>query len=134
MPEEAQGCDLRLRRGPAWYISRAMRTRLFLPESRLEAWIAAGKAELGESGITLQDEGAPIPLVGAVHVRSLVEGEDRMDWLGKVKEEGVLRAAGAELLGETMVVGETAYEIVRGFLLEIGEEGEGGTRSYLEAE
>lgn len=111
-----------------------MRTRLFLSESRLEAWIAEGRVGLGEAGLSLLVEGVQVPLAGAVHVLSLVEGSDERDWLGKVKREAFFREVGAEILGETMVVGETAYEIVPGFLLEVGEGDEEETRTYLEVE
>lgn len=110
-----------------------MGTCLFLSETRLEAWIAEGRAEIGEAKVRLVEEPAEFELASAVHIRALVEGRDEREWLGRVKTEAFLRDAGAEILGETMVVGETAYEIVPGFLLETEEELE-ETQAYLEEE
>jgi hypothetical protein len=108
-----------------------MATRLFLPESRLEEWIASGRAELQDEGIRLLPEGVPLSLESACHVRSLVEGRDANEWVGRVKGERWLREAGAEILGTAMIFGDSAYEIVPGFLVVAGEAGKAGEARRL---
>lgn len=101
-----------------------MATRLFLSESRLEEWIAEGRAELRDEGIRLVPDGISLSLESACHVRSLVEGIDAHEWVGRVKGERWLREAGAEILGTAMIFGDSAYEIVPGFLVVPGKAGE----------
>lgn len=114
-----------------------MAARLFLPESRLEAWIAEGRAELFDAGIRLADEGIELALESAFHILGLVEGHDLAGLVGTVKSEARLRELGAELLGTAVVLEETAYETTRGFLVvrreENREENLDETRAFPQA-
>lgn len=111
-----------------------MGARLFLPESRLEEWIADGRAELVGANLRLPTERSLLALESATHILGLVDGRDDAGIVGKVKTESQLRELGAEILGTTILLGETAYETIPGFLL-VTKEGElDETRTFLEAE
>lgn len=111
-----------------------MPTRLFLPEARLEAWIAEGRAELYDAGVRLPAEGIELALESAAHILGLVEGHDEAELVGTVKAERRLRALGAEILGTTVLLGETAYETVPGFVVQRSDEHRDDTRTFSRAE
>jgi hypothetical protein len=93
------------------------KNRVFFPQQVLDRWLDAGDAELFASELTLKAERKKYRLVEGVRVLAEVSGSgDPYDITGKVKTVAFLSELGAELLGESMLIGDNAYEIVPGWL------------------
>ncbi len=93
------------------------KNRVFLPQQVLDRWLHAGDAELFANELTLKAERKKYRLVEGVRVLAEVSGSgDPYDITGKVKTVAFLSELGAELLGESMLIGDNAYEIVPGWL------------------
>ncbi|HEU5075405.1 MAG TPA: hypothetical protein VFU02_14540 [Polyangiaceae bacterium] len=92
-------------------------TRVFFPDDALDAWLAAGKAELAAGFLTTQPEGYRYRVVEAVRVLGEVTGgADGHQLVGKVKPLVYVRELGAELLGDSMILDDNAYDIVTGWV------------------
>jgi hypothetical protein len=95
-------------------------TKLFLPQTQLEEWALADKADLRDGHLVVAEEGgASFPSVPAVHFVQLVSGDDTHKLVSKVKTEAQLASLGAEQMADSVLLGETAYEIVPGYLTEV---------------
>ncbi|MHB8878371.1 MAG: hypothetical protein ACYC8T_32145, partial [Myxococcaceae bacterium] len=51
--------------------------------------------------------------------RTLVTGADDHKLLSKVKTDEQLHALGAEHMSDSVLIGETAYEVTQGFITEV---------------
>ena len=93
------------------------KNRVFFPQQVLDRWLDAGDAELFANELTLRAERKKYRLVEGVRVLAEVSGSgDPYDITGKVKTVAFLSELGAELLGESMLIGDNAYEVVPGWL------------------
>lgn len=93
------------------------KTRVFFPETAVNRWVAIGDAVLTGQELYLRREGARYRLVDAVRVLGEVTGTpDRFDVSGKVKTVGFMTELGAEVLGDSMVLGDSVFETVIGWL------------------
>lgn len=93
--------------------------KLFLPQATLEEWAAAEKADLQEGKLELAGAQASFPVVTAVHFHKLLSGSDDQKLLHKVKTGDQLKALGAEQMADSVLLGETAYEVTEGYLAEV---------------
>jgi hypothetical protein len=93
--------------------------KLFLPQTTLEEWALAEKADLRGERLVVPAEKAEYPVVPAVHFVSVVSGEDEKKLLTKVKTQPQLEKLGAEQLHDSVVMGDTAYEVVPGYVAEV---------------
>ncbi|WP_371876493.1 hypothetical protein [Pyxidicoccus fallax] len=95
-------------------------TKLFLPQTQLEEWALADKADLREGKLVVMAEGGTtFPLTPAVHFVQLVSGEDAQGLVARVKTEEQLARMGAEQMADSVLVGENAYEVVPGYVTEV---------------
>ena len=93
------------------------KSRVFFPQSVIDRWVLRGEARLTGSELTVRSEGRRYRLIHAVRVVSEVTGApDSFDISGKVKSIVFLNELGAELLGDSMIIGDNAYETVLGWL------------------
>jgi hypothetical protein len=93
------------------------KNRVFFPQEALDRWLAEGRVEIAGSELTIPDERRRFRLVEAVRVLSEEAGyADPDELVGKVKTMLYLTELGAELLGDSMVLGENAYRISAGWL------------------
>lgn len=90
--------------------------RLFISQHRLDRLTADEKVVLDGNRLDLPALGTSFQLEPAVHFLAVVDGEDSHDLVGRVKTEAALRTLGADLLHNSAIVGETAYECEPGFL------------------
>lgn len=90
----------------------------FVPQSTLDDWTDLGQIELDGSTLRIPSESASFHLTPAVHFVALVEGEDEHRLVGRVKTERHVRDIGGELLTDSCIVGDTAYQVQPGFLAE----------------
>jgi hypothetical protein len=94
--------------------------KLFLPQTQLEEWALADKADLKDGKLVVMAEGgASYPTVPGVHFVQLVSGEDTHKLVAKVKTETQLASLGAEQMADSVIVGESAYEVVPGYVTEV---------------
>lgn len=90
----------------------------FVPQRTLDDWTDLGKIEIDGSTLRIPSENATFHLTPAVHFVALVEGEDEHRLVGRVKTERHVRDIGGELLTDSCIVGDTAYQVQPGFLAE----------------
>jgi len=95
-------------------------TKLFLPQTTLEAWALDDKADIKEGKLVVAEEkDAAYPVTPAVHFVRLVSGNDEKQLVAKVKTQEQLQGWGAELFGDSVILGETAYEVAPGYVAEL---------------
>ena len=94
------------------------KNRVFFPQQVLDRWLARGRCRAGRRELDAQGRAASsIALVEGVRVLTEVSGSgDPYEITGKVKTVAFLTELGAELLGESMLIGDNAYEVVPGWL------------------
>jgi len=93
--------------------------RLFLPQAQLEEWALDDKADIKDGVLVVTGEEGVYPVTPAVHIVQLVTGEDANDLVAKVKTEAQLQSLGAEQMADSVLLGETAYEVVPGYVAEV---------------
>lgn len=77
------------------------------------------KADIENGRLVLRSEGSSFPAAPGVHFVKLATGDDEKHLAGRVKTEHQVLAMSAEIAEDTVLLGETAYEIVRGFITEV---------------
>jgi hypothetical protein len=95
--------------------------KLFLPQSTLEEWALDDKADLQDGKLVVPAEKGAYALTPAVRFVKLVTGEDEKKLEGRVKTQAQLGELGAEQMMDSVILGESAYEIVPGFVAELPE-------------
>lgn len=93
--------------------------KLFLPQTTLEAWALADKADLVDGQLVVREEATSHPVTPAVHFRAVASGDDLHGLLGRVKTAEQLAALGAEHLADSCLVQDTAYEVAEGYVAEV---------------
>ena len=93
--------------------------KLFLPQARLEEWALDDKADVKDGVLAVTGEPGVYPVTPAVHIVQLVTGADTNGLVSKVKTEEQLKALGAEQMADSVLLGETAYEVVPGYVAEV---------------
>jgi hypothetical protein len=93
--------------------------KLFLPQTQLEEWALEDKADVKDGVLVVTGESGVYPVVPAVHIVQLVTGEDSNRLVAKVKTEEQLESLGAEQMADSVLLGETAYEVVPGYVAEV---------------
>jgi len=104
-----------------------MKPRVFFPQSLLDLLIDLGKVDLDGQTLVLSDHGLRYTAEEAVRVtQEVTTGEDPLDIVGKVTSRSHLtEELGAELLGNSMLIEDSAYDVVPGFAGEpAGDEGD----------
>jgi hypothetical protein len=93
--------------------------RLFLPQTQLEEWALEDKADIKDGVLLVAGEEGVYPVTPAVHVLQLVTGEDTNGLVTKVKTEDQLKSLGAEQMADSVLLGDTAYEVVPGYVADV---------------
>ena len=93
--------------------------KLFLSQATLEEWAGSDRADVHEQALVLTGDQARYPVEPAVHVMSLVSGPDEHKLLRKVKTDAQLAQLGAERLADSVVAGESAYDVESGYVVEV---------------
>jgi hypothetical protein len=97
---------------------------LFVSQTILDTWATQGKIEFAGSVMTTVAGAAAARsyrLVPAVRFLELLGADrDPHGLLHRVKAEALLREQGAEVLGDSVVLGDVAYRVEPGFLAEAG--------------
>jgi hypothetical protein len=94
--------------------------RVFLPQAAIEDWLNSGAAQM--SGDSLSLDGTRFLLTPAVRVLREVAGGEDHGLLGRVKTLTQLSSLGGELCAGSVVLDDSAFEVVEGFLAEPASE------------
>lgn len=95
---------------------RPMQNRVFFPQACLDQWGVEGKIELMPTELLIIAEGRRYSITEAVRVVVEVTGaNDPHGIVGKVKAKADLEAMGAEILENSMILGDNAYDVVPGW-------------------
>lgn len=89
---------------------------LFVPQAQLDEWLESGAADLTADGLQPLPKGELLPVESAFRFMEVLDGEDRLGLVGRVKSEEKLRGLGAEPYGDSVLLGEVVYRVVPGFL------------------
>jgi hypothetical protein len=93
-----------------------MQNRVFFPQSLLDQWGVEGKIEVTGAEIVVLAEGRRYEVLEVCHVLAEVTGSnDPHEIVGKVKAKQTLLAMGAEILENSMIIGDNAYDVVPGW-------------------
>lgn len=93
-----------------------MRNRVFFPQACLDQWGVEGKIELTPSELVILAEGRRYEIAEVVRVVVEVTGSpDPHGIVGKVKSKAELENMGAEILENSMIIGDNAYDVVPGW-------------------
>ena len=93
------------------------KNRVFFPQAALDQWISDGKVDLTGDELTIKAEARRYRITEAARVVVEVTGiPDANELVGKVKSKLYLSELGAEILENSMVLGDNAYDVVPGFL------------------
>jgi hypothetical protein len=94
-----------------------VQNRIFFPQSALDHWVVEGQVDLAGNQLTILGEGRRYRIAEAVHVLREVTGTpDQNDIVGKVKSRVFFEELGAEILEDSMIIGDNAYDVKTGWL------------------
>ena len=94
-----------------------MQNRIFFPQAALDQWVTEGSVELAGNQLTILREDRRYRIAEAVRVLREVTGTpDQNDVIGKVKSRVFFEELGAEILEDSMIIGENAYQVKTGWL------------------
>ena len=94
--------------------------RLFISQARIDKLSADHRVVIEGDRLELPALRATFRLQPAVHFVKLVSDEgDAAALVGRVKTEAQLKAIGAELVANSVVLGDAAYECENGFVGEV---------------
>lgn len=90
--------------------------RLFISQERLDQWTVSNKVQLVGERLTLREDGRSFSIAPAVRFLRAAGGDDKPRLVGTVRRESDLAGMGGELYMNSVIVGDTAYDVECGFL------------------
>ncbi len=93
--------------------------RIFIAQSKIDAWLAAGRVHLEQSTLRVPAGGSSVTLGidAAVFVERIDGGDPDVHKIaGKVKTAAEVVASGGELYDTSLVLGDYAYTVKPGFV------------------
>jgi len=94
-----------------------MSVKVFLPQEMVDSWITADKVELSGEVMTFRGTALSLRLVPGFYFDHVAGGTDEShQLLGRVKSKAAVAALGAEAYMNSVILGETAYEVEAGFV------------------
>ena len=91
--------------------------RVFVSQETLDRWLSEERVEVDGDVLTLQAEGQRFRLATALHfLNEVAGGGDPENWIGKVKPLDAIIESGGEHCAGSVVLGESAFEVIEGFL------------------
>ena len=89
---------------------------MFFPQLLVDQWGIDGKVDLTATELILLTEGRRYKIAEAVRIVTEVTGaNDAQKLVGKVKPKQALEELGAEILENSMILGDNAYDVVPGW-------------------
>jgi hypothetical protein len=94
-----------------------MQLKVFLPQDIVDAWVTSDKVDLNGETMTFKSSGLALRLVPGYFFDHVSAGTDTgHDLLGKAKAKAAITALGAEAYMNSIIVGETAYDVELGYV------------------
>jgi hypothetical protein len=94
--------------------------RLFISQDRLDSWSMEDRIKVDGDTMTLAGDGRSFKIKPACRFLKIAGGDagaaDPNKLLGKVKSMSALIHQGAEVLGESVILGDVAYDVQSGFI------------------
>lgn len=91
--------------------------RVFVSQETLDRWLSEERVEVDGDVLRLQRDGQRFRLATALHfVSEVAGGGDPQSWIGKVKPLDAVLESGGEHCAGSVVLGESAFEVIEGFL------------------
>jgi hypothetical protein len=91
--------------------------RIFFPQAALDQWVGEGVVDLAGDVLTIAAEGRSYKIIEAIRfLCEVASGGDENQLVGKVMTRVFLNELGAEVLEDSVILGENAYDVVCGFL------------------
>jgi len=92
------------------------KNRLFWPQEMLDEWVVEEKISIEDDLLTVLGDNMKYRLKQAVHfVADVGDGSDPHDVIGRVKEVEALEEMGAEHYHDSVLLEDSAYQVVPGF-------------------
>src|SRR5262245_13566240 len=85
----------------------------------LEEWSSAEKVDLQDGKLVVAENKANHAVMPAVHFVKLVSGTDTNNLVGRVKTMAQLDTLGAEHMMDSVILGESAYEVTPGYIADV---------------
>lgn len=89
---------------------------MFIAQSTLEAWVDSGNVEVRENLVVLKKIHRSYTIEPAVKFLAVVPEDRGQKLLGKVLTEKRIVELGGELLGDSVLFGETAFVVAPGYV------------------
>ena len=94
-----------------------MSVKVFIPQDVVDSWVTADKVELSGEVMTFRGVRLALRIVPGYYFDHVVEGSDeRHNLLGRAKVKAAIDAMGAEAYMNSVILGDTAYDVEAGFL------------------
>lgn len=90
--------------------------RMFIAQSTLEAWMDSGNVEVRENFVFLKKAHRTYMIEPAVRFVSVVPEDTGASLIGKVLTERRILELGGELLGNSVLFGESAFHVEPGYV------------------
>ena len=91
--------------------------RLFISQGRLDSWVSEDRIKVDGDVMRLGDDPRTFKLRPAVRFMKVAGGgDDAHNLLGKVKLVADLEKQGGEYYPESVILGDTAYDVQDGFV------------------
>ena len=94
-----------------------MPVKFFIPQETIDSWLSVERVNLEGEMLQLPGDGLVLRLVPGCYFMNVQAGSDQpFNLLGKVKTKAAVCALGAEVYMNSVILGETAYEVEVGFV------------------
>lgn len=94
--------------------------RVFFPQEALAAWLEQGRVLLVGDELTTSPEGRRLRVESALRfLAEVAAGADPHGLVGKVKTIEQVKALSGEHCADSVIIGDSAYQVVEGFLGEV---------------
>ena len=94
-------------------------SKMFVPQEVLETWAVSGAADVTGNTMDLASAERSYELLPAVRFERLIAGADDSNLLGRIMGEAGISEHDGELMGDSVVFGEVAFEVTPGFIATI---------------
>ncbi len=94
-----------------------MSIKVFIPQDVVDSWVTADKVDLSGEVMKFRAVGLAVRMVPGYFFDHVSAGTDEgHDLLGRVKAKAAIAALGAEAYMNSVILGETAYDVEIGFI------------------
>lgn len=88
---------------------------MFIAQTTLESWVDSGRVDVGKDTVRLNNVGRTYRLEPAVRFLASVEGA-APELVGKVLTEKRIGELGGELMGDSVLFGDNAFQVEAGYI------------------